>query len=197
PYLDYQFISGDYKRDYSDFVRTVVQGNKQHPNIYAWEPGSELQDPDKAAFLAMMQDTTRLIKELDPDHPVADGMTEAKQSGFTPDELYPYLPDVDIVTVHPGNGYRESAIDVDWAMSHGKKAIVEENGVSAFDDRTERFRGEMDFWRSKGVSAYLLDGFIAKGLPDTGDGDTVLGFDALWHTDYDQLARLLRSESGR
>ena len=192
PYLSHAFFASDYRGAYLRFVRTVVTANRGHPNIYAWEPGNELADSDKPAFLAFMRQTTDLLKTLDPRHAVATGMIQAAQAGFTPAELYGSLPSVDIVTVHPGNGYRGSVIDVDWAVAHGKRAIVEETGISATDNRAARFETELRYWRGQGASAFLLDGFIAKGLPDDGSGDKQLGFDAIWHTDYDQVAAMLR-----
>ncbi|HLY66336.1 MAG TPA: hypothetical protein VKU60_12445, partial [Chloroflexota bacterium] len=95
PYLNDDFFAGGYRAGYLDFVRTVVTANAHRPNIYAWEPGNELQNGDPAAFLNFMRETTDLIRRLDGSHPVADGMTEALQSGFTPVGLYSQLPSVD------------------------------------------------------------------------------------------------------
>lgn len=195
PYLNHEFMARGYQGAYEDFVRTVVSINRGHTNIYAWEPGNELQDRDPATFIHFMQNVSGLIKSLDPGRPVASGMIEARQAALTPEEMYSQLPDVDIVAIHPGNGYRGSAGDVDWALAHGRKAIVEETGFAGTNDRTARYQHELDYWRTKGVSAFIVDGFIAKGLPDNGQGDTSLGFDTIWHTDYDGIAGLLRAAS--
>ncbi len=191
PYLNNDFISSGYKGDYWDFVRTVVSTNKHHSNIYAWEPGNELQDTDKPAFLKFMRETTDFIKTLDPIHPVASGMIEAAQAGYQPDELYSKLPALDIITIHPGNGYRKSVVDVQWALAHNKKAIVEETGISDKTNRAQRFQHEMSYWHDQGVTAILFDGFIAKGLGDNGDGDQTLGLDSIWHQDYREVSALL------
>lgn len=195
PYLNAEFFAGGYRDAYLPFVRTVVLANRGHSNIYAWEAGNELQNGDPESFVAFMRDVTHTIKSLDPQHSVADGMIEAHQSGFEPQALYSRLPALDIITVHPGNGYRASAMDVDWALKHGKKAIVEEIGFSGSANRVGLFKREFQFWRLKGVSAVLLDGFIAKGLPDTGGGEKELGFDSIWHSDYDGLAAMVQSMS--
>lgn len=196
PYLNHQFMAEDYQGEYLAFIRTVIGATRQHPNVYAWEPGNELQDSDKQAFLRFMQTTSALIKSLDPGRPVASGMIEARQAAFTPDEFYGQLPDVDMIAIHPGNGYRGSGIDVDWAVAHGRKAIVEETGFAGFDDRTARYAQEIDHWWRRGVSAFILDGFVGKGLPDNGNADNSLGFDTIWHAaDYDGLAGLVRSMS--
>ncbi len=194
-HLNHDFMARAYRGAYLDFVRTVVSRNRGHPNVYAWEPGNELQDPDRQAFLRMMQDVSAEIEQLDPGRPVSSGVIQASQAGFTPAELYSQLPSVQVVTIHPGNGYRGSVVDVAWAIAHGRKAIVEETGISAWDDRADRYGTELEYWRSRGVSAFLLDGFIAKGLEDNGNGDTTLGFDALWHTDYDRLAAFVERSS--
>jgi len=194
-YLNHAFMAEGYKSEYLDLVRTVISATKSHPNIYAWEPGNELQDRDKSTFVAFMQDVSGLMKALDPARPVASGMIEASQAGFTADDLYAQLPNVDMIAIHPGNGYRGSSRDVDWALSHGRKAIVEETGYGARDDRTEHYRDEIEFWWQRGVSAFLIDGFVGKGLADNGNGDSQLGFDTIWHTDYDGLSSLVATYS--
>lgn len=193
PYLNHRFMATDYEGSYLDFVRTMITANRQHSNIYAWEPGNELQDSDKPSFLRFMQTVSTTIKALDPGRPVASGMIEARQAAFTADEFYGQLPDVDMIAIHPGNGYRGSGVDVDWAVAHGRKAIVEETGFAGFDNRTERYAKEIDHWWHRGASAFILDGFVGKGLPDNGNADNSLGFDTIWHTDYAGLAGLIQS----
>lgn len=195
PYLNHQFIAEGFRGEYLDFVRTVVQDTRQHRNIYAWEPGNELQDKDKGAFLTFMQEVSHVIKALDPARPVTSGMIEAAQAGFAPAELYGQLPDVDMVAIHPGNGYRTSGKDLDWALAHGRKAIVEETGYGSTANRAADYQREIGYWWMKGAAAFLVDGFVAKGLPDNGNGDSSLGMDTVWHTDYDDLTGVLSSVS--
>ncbi|MGH2519215.1 MAG: hypothetical protein ACRDF8_05375, partial [Chloroflexota bacterium] len=94
---------------------------------------------------------------------------------------------------HPGNGYRGSAGDLDWAIAHHKQGIVEETGFSSIGGRGSRLQTELTYWRRRGATAFLLDAFIARGLSDPGDGDKLLGFDAIWHTDYSQLAAFVHN----
>ena len=192
-YLNHDFMAEAYRGRYEDFVRTVVSANRQHRNIYAWEPGNELQDQDPATFLHFMQEVSAVIKHLDPAHPVASGMIESRQASLTPQQMYSVLPDVDIVAIHPGNGYRGSAVDIQWALAHGRKGIVEETGFSSTADRTSELQTELDYWWQMGVSAFLVDSFIARGMPDNGQGDRLLGVDTVWHTDYESIGQALRS----
>lgn len=175
-------------------MRTVVSFNKGHSNIYAWEPGNELRDGSSPqTFIDFMKDVSRDIKANDPNHLVATGMMNAGHTALSPDQLYPNLPDVDIITVHTYDGSHDGASDVSWAVSNSKKAINEEIGFSGTEDRSSSLKGELDFWKSQGAVAVLQWGFLAKGLKDNGNGSGDYGMDTVWHTDYDQLANLFIS----
>lgn len=96
--LDRSFFDEGYKDAYLKFVDTVVERNKNHPNIFAWEPGNELKyDPEPELFVNFMQDVTRKTKEIDPNHKISTGMISAAHTALTPDQLYPRLADIDRV----------------------------------------------------------------------------------------------------
>lgn len=197
PLLNYEFFNSGYKDRYLTFIRTVISANKRHSNIYAWEPGNELKyDKNPQVFLNFMKDVTSTIKSLDPAHPVATGMIGAGHTALAPEALYPYLPNVDIITVHAYNGDRAGVADVNWARANGKRVIVEEAGISGSGNRSNSLKQEIDYWKSLGASAFLQWGFLAKGMGDNGNGDSNVGMDTIWHTDYDQLFALFTSYNG-
>ncbi|MBI4037399.1 hypothetical protein HY385_03170 [Candidatus Daviesbacteria bacterium] len=197
PLLADSFFNGGYKNEFLPFIQTVVSANKNHSNIYAWEVGNELKDNGSSTnFVNFMSDVTNYIKSIDPNHAIATGMLNAGHAALAPADLYPRLPNVDIVTIHPYNGSHDGLADVQWAMANSKKVIVEEAGFSGNGDRSNLMRAELDFWKSQGVTAVLHWGFLAKGLPDNGNGDGTYGMDTIWHTDYDALANLYASYNG-
>ncbi len=194
PLLNHQFFLTGYQSRYKDFVKVVVNNNKNYNNIYAWEVGNELKDNDSPeTFVNFMADMTNFIKTLDSAHPVATGLLNAGHAGLTPANLYSRLPSLDIITVHTYNGDRSGVVDVEWAVANNKKALIEEAGFSGTGDRTNNLKTQIDFWKNKGATAFLQWGFIAKNLADNGNGDRDLGMDNIWHTDYEELSLLFTS----
>lgn len=186
--LGHEFFTTGYQGRYKDFVRSVVTANKNKSNIYAWEPGNELTDSlSPPTLLNFMKDISATIKSIDTQHAVAAGVLNSAHTGLSPQDLYSQLPNVDIVTVHTYDGDRSGAADVAWAKSNNKKAIVEEFGFSGSGDRSTGIQNELNYWKDQGASGVLQWGFIAKGLPDNGNGDNRFGMDTIWHTDYDKL----------
>src|SRR5581483_1107360 len=122
-YLNNQFFQSGYQAEYKSFVQTVVNQNKNHANIYSWEPGNELQDSaSPQTFISFMQDMSSFIKSLDPSHKVSTGMIASNQTGLSPDQLYSNLPNFDIITIHESLNDHSLLGDVQWATSHGKIA---------------------------------------------------------------------------
>ncbi|MDP3988306.1 MAG: cellulase family glycosylhydrolase [Candidatus Levybacteria bacterium] len=193
--LNFDFFNGGYKDRYETFVKTVINYNKNHSNIYAWEPGNELKyDKSPQTFVSFMKDITDTIKSLDPNHPVATGMLNAGHTALSPDALYGQLPSVDIISIHPYNGDHGGEADILWAKSNGKPVVAEEFGFVGTNDRTQMYINELEYLKNLGVNAVLQWGFIAKGLGDNGDGDRNSGMDTIWHTaDYDLLFNLFKS----
>ncbi len=191
--LGSDFFTTGYQGRYKQFVQTVVEMNKSMLNIYAWEIGNELRyEFDSTIFINFMNDVTSFIKSIDPSHKVATGMLRAGHTGLTAATLYPQLPQIEIVTVHPYNGDRSGLEDVQWSNSNSKEVMIEEFGIGGTSDRSSAVTTELNYWKSQGVSSFLQWGFIAKGLTDSGNGDSIYGMDTIWHTDYDQLFTLYK-----
>lgn len=192
--LNRTFFESGYTGSYLNFVKTVVQANKNHSNIYAWEPGNELKDGySPQSFINFMNNTTSTIKNIDPIHKIATGMLNAGHTGLSPTNLYPSLTNIDLITIHTYSGDHTGLTDASWAVANGKKAVIEEVGYSGTGDRSGSMRSEMDFWKAQGVTTFLQWGFIAQGLADNGNGDRDVGMDAIWHTDYNALFTLYAS----
>jgi hypothetical protein len=194
PILGRAFFENGYQGRYKDFVTTVIQTNKQHSNVFAWEMGNELKyDTDPIILRNFMADMSAYIKGLDATHYVATGMISSHHTNLNPSDLYPYLPNVNIVTVHAYDGDRAATDDVQWAIANGKLALVEEIGYGGTLDRSNSYHQEIDYWKNMGAMGVMPWGFIAKGLPDTGNGDKQFGMDTVWHTDYDALVNVFQN----
>lgn len=192
--LGEDFFNGGFRTRYKPFVETVVNRNKNHANIYAWEIGNELKyEHNKPLFIDFMNEISSLIKDLDPSHPISTGMLSAAHTGLSPSDLYPNLPNIDIINVNTYNANHQGADDAAWARSNGKRIVVGEIAFGRTDDRSGDMRSEIDYWRDQGAQVILQWGFIAGGLGDNGNGDRIYGMDAIWHSDYDQLAALFSS----
>lgn len=170
--LNKEFIKEGYKKDYLEYVKTVVSYNKRHKNIYAWEPGNELQFNEgelSDEFINFMNEVSSTIKRLDPAHPVSTGFSSVtlewkNGKATTPQDIYPRLKNFDIITVHQYSGERRGALDVDWAIKNKKKAIVGEFGFSGSKDRSASIAAELKYWKEKRVSAILQWGFMSKNI---------------------------------
>ncbi|MDO8436264.1 MAG: hypothetical protein Q7S82_02685 [bacterium] len=194
PLLGHTFFDTGYKDRYLSFVKTVVSANKNHSNVYAWEPGNELKDDSSPqTFINFMKDVTNTIKSIDSVHKIATGMLNSAHTALTPGQLYPSLNNIDIITVHTYNGDHGGLADVIWAIANGKKAVIEEIGYSGTGDRSGAMKSELDFWKAQGATAFLQWGFLAQGLADNGNGDRDSGMDTIWHTDYNTLFTLFKS----
>lgn len=172
--LSHDFFAGGYRNVYKNFVQTVVSSNKNHSNIYAWEIGNELKDDSsRDTFLSFMQDMSSYIKNLDPNHKISAGFISAGHPGFTPDSLYPNLPNIDIITVHTYSEDHSGAADIAWANQHNKEGIVEEIGGPGLSS-------EVNYWKNQGAKAILVWDFSDfMGLPSG-----VLGISSDYPTDF-------------
>lgn len=129
--LNDSFFNEGYKEQYLAFVKTVVNANKHHPNIFAWEPGNELKsDGSPSNFIDFLKTTSSAIKMIDPDHSITTGMINSSHAGLQPGQLYPQIPEIDIIGIHKYNSDQQGEVDIDWAHQNGRKAIVEEIGFS-------------------------------------------------------------------
>lgn len=192
------FFESGYKNEYLNFVKTVVSYNRNHNNIYAWEPGNELRDTvNTQGFINFLNDVGSNIKSIDPNHPIATGMLNSAHTGLTPQTLYPNLSNYNIITIHAYNGDQSGTPDIDWASQNGKIAILEEGGIGGTYDRTASIGNQIQYWKSKNASLYMQWGFIAKGIGNTVDGDDNFGMDTIWHcADYNGLFNMYQTFSG-
>lgn len=191
PTLGHDFFAGGYKDRFWEFVTTIVTANKDHPNIYAWEPGNEFKDEDNPdSLIKFMAETTAYIKSLDPGRNIASGMISSFKSKIEPASFYPSLPDMDIITAHVYDNVEgsEGHVDAAWAVEHGRQAIIEEIGFSG-SNRAQKLRDALTSAVERGMSAVLISAFIPWGLPDNHSGNPQYGMDTIWHTkeDYSSL----------
>lgn len=191
---NYGILSNDFftkgRERFKTFIKTVITENKYHPNIYAWEVGNELRsEPEE--FINFMQDITSYIKSLDPQRKIASGMADVHLTSLTPEEFYPRIPYLDVVTIHPYDGDRTGVADLRWAVWNGKIALVEELGFPG-ENRSEKYRNEIAFWKSLGASGVLPWGFVPKGFIHGNPVDR--GFDPKY-PDYDNIYLVLKSFS--
>lgn len=201
--LNSSFFKNGFRSDFKDFVTTVVRRNHSRSNIYAWEIGNELKlDGDPQTFINFLNETASWIRTEDAQHLIATGMMHSQHTGLSPEQLYPKLNDIDVVTVHTYNDDATGVADLKWANDHGKIGIVEELGASG-SDRPGKLSKNIAAWKTAGASAILQWAFMARGINDNGDGDYLYGMDDVdWQArhianahskDYDQLFNLYKS----
>lgn len=196
--LNHDFFAGGWKGRYRDFVTEVVSRNAGHPALRAWEPGNELKhDAHPDEFVSFMKEITTHIRALDPETPISTGMIAASSTGLHASELYPELPEVDVISAHTYDRARNQWAgrlgeeDVEWAVANGKDAIVGEFAFGGTGNRSADAEDEIGYWRERGVETLYWWGFLADRLGrDNGDGDIRFGMDTIWHTDYDALFEL-------
>lgn len=214
PLLNRAFFADDYKTFYLPFVETVVSKNKQHPNIYAWEVGNELKSNDYDTFTNFVESAASFIKNIDPTHKISTGFLRAHHitgcnlnatdntgCRHAANDLYSRLPSIDIVSVNSYDGEKLPEPDIEWAVQHGKTAIMAEIAMKNDDadyvngglDRSRLYYKSISYWKSLGIKAVLLWGFLPKNMDNTGDGDNIFGMDTIWHgNDYDSIASVLQ-----
>lgn len=213
---DFFITSGtnSFRNIYKPFVATVVNKNKNHSNIYAWEIGNELKYGDdgnqdnQTTFINFMNEMAGYIKSLEnPANPVpvSTGMMNAAHMGMSASGLYDQLSNnFDIISVHTYDSDHAGAADAAWAQANTKKLVVGEIGYGSNSnqpgcrttyDRTTELRNELNYWKNQGAAVVLQWGFVAKTITgDNGNGDKCSGMDVKWHSnDYDSLASVFQS----
>lgn len=213
PLLNANFYRSGYKTSYLPFVKTVIDKNKLHNNIYAWEIGNELQAPNPQLMIDFAKDVSSKIREYDPnrEHKISTGFLRASHAVNQPvknnadlaTQLYSSLTDVDMISVVTYSGDNEGIADITWAAQNNKIPIVAEGGFSnqlsentpTGRDRSKAFAESIDTYTGLGAKAYIIWGFLPKSFnQNKEDGDGKLGFDNLWHTDYDQINEVIQSK---
>jgi hypothetical protein len=164
------FFAGEYVDSYLPFVRAVVEANKEHKSLFAWEPGNELTTGSRDDFLKFMKDTTELIHKLDPHTPISAGVLTAthalNQTDGAAQDLYEATPRIHFATAHyylmneDGPDRRaEGRRDAEWALAHGRSVIVEEFGPTQKPENAKALRDEIEDWKARGASAIILWGY--------------------------------------
>jgi hypothetical protein len=192
--LNEDFFNTEYRQDYLNFVRTVVDANKGHPGLYAWEPGNELQSNAITPFLKTV---VKEIKDIDDRTRVAAGvLCAAHATGVEPStaasRLYPEVRQIDYATVHyyPDHEPRDRQLpDVQWAVANDRRPIVEELGFLPGPNRPARIQAELDFWRGQGAEAILIWGFAVRS---DGDDELITPNDA----DFSAIHEVFRAFAG-
>jgi hypothetical protein len=169
--LGEDFFETAYRDLFLPFVRAVVDRNKGHAALYAWEPGNELRS---SSIIPFLQDVAERIHTLDPDTPIAAGLINASHARRLPydanlaDELYPELPLVHFGSIHhypgdPAQFDNENGLHLELQKitALGKEVIVGELGiphthlVTGAENRVQLMQEELDQWRSSGAAAIL------------------------------------------
>lgn len=175
------FFHDGYRGAYLDFVRTVVERNAGHSQLYSWEPGNELQSSEMVPFMKTVSET---IRALDPATRVSAGVyfsSHALNRGEPQQaaDLYAGLPHVDYATIHyyPESEFAAEAnrrLELEQARQLDKQIIVEELGVpweafvvQAGTTRLELLRGQLAGWAEAGAAAILMWGWpLVTGKED-------------------------------
>lgn len=221
--LNNEFFREGYKTSFLNFIRTVVEKNKHHQNIYAWEMGNELQDRTNSDNLInFIKDVSCTIKRQDPQHAVSTGFLHSfhalnvgVENGYEePKRLYNAIKDcIDIISVVSHKGHRSGQeYDLSWAKENNKNFIVAEAGfgyegyekedgvrknydIDCSKNRAPCYSNEMTTWAGQGAKAYLIWGFARRGISsDNKNLDKNLGLDRINHAqDYDNVTSAVRN----
>jgi endo-1,4-beta-mannosidase len=159
-------VSGGYRNPYHDpvaleaerlLLRTVVSRLKDHPAIWMWNLGNEPDlfavPNDPVAGQGWVRDMVRLIKGIDPQHPVTCGLHVAslvEDNGLRINDVY---AETDVAVMHSypmyAEGWSRADLDTDFvpftcalvSALCGKPTLMEEFGGCTAPDG-----GESQFW---------------------------------------------------
>jgi hypothetical protein len=81
-----------------------VETHKNHPALLAWAIGNEVETgvPDPTLIWKPIDEAARLVKRLDPNHPVMTVVAEI--GGNKIDQLNGYCPDLDLIGINSYSG---------------------------------------------------------------------------------------------
>ena len=194
-YKDARWFSTFYKEKDLPHIQRLVTRFRDRPEIAVWEvmnepwcgANNEFSDPHCYRILqAWAEDTTGLIRRLDPCRPISLGTMGVRH---TPLEAEAFrrlhtIDTVDIVSMHrvPQDWYTHPQ-ELDIARELGKPVMIGEVWVMAYKEncspisgdavrqRAERLDQDMRKALELGVDGYLLWNF-APGLVTSKDGQT-------------------------
>jgi hypothetical protein len=140
--LNYKWISGGFRTNYKPFVQRIVDRFKDDPRIFAWEIGNEIGAPARPdgqpaidETVAFYREMAQFIKGRDSNHLVAPGIICTRWLSLNAQQKASFYQYIDYVTEHhyiPRNNEGSLADDA-LAASYGKPLVIEELGVSQWD----------------------------------------------------------------
>src|SRR4029453_11103649 len=134
PLLGPAWFTGGFRTNYLPWGKTVVAQQKDHPAIFAWEPGNELRgNENHPAFIQFAAEVGGVIRGLDPKHLIASGMITA--AWMTPAEARTLSPQP-TPCVTPLHDYSAAHPFKDACLSRElKKPMIQEEGGFDSGDR--------------------------------------------------------------
>jgi|GEM_PF-5696464 len=207
-----------FRNHYHPYVKQVVSRFKDHKGVGIWQLMNEpaiypapASDTDVEGFARWVDESSKLIYDLDTTHPIAIGMINGShirpphqnQQAFILD-FYSKRKYIHVVTCHAyqnmDNGdhnaswdlEEDSQVDVDVAAKTGRAMMWTEFGASRAGNRTmatERFLNRQLLQNR--ASAALQWGFMVTSN-DTGVGDSNFGWSPVPHinAEYNEMKQL-------
>jgi hypothetical protein len=137
------------------YVRAVVEAGRGRPGVLIWDV---MNEPSGDGINDWLEHYVKLVKEIDPDHPITIGWAAAKSNEVSADW-------VDVISYHPYGVFdknrrlwTEAAREV--AKNHGDKPIlVTEAGTPGWGQRYEEC---IDFFAAEGIGFYLFEAMIGS-----------------------------------
>lgn len=124
------WYQGGFENNYWPMVQQVVTELRNHPALFAWEIGNELEGSfDPNYFVVFMNEIRTRIRAIDPNHMITTGLLSTDHGNISPysDLALDLYRDFDFVTWHRYN-------EDDWrhqeiiAERLGKPLVIEEVG---------------------------------------------------------------------
>lgn len=219
------FNNNSFRTNYHPYVKAVVSKFKDHKGVGMWQLMNEpaiypppASDTDVEGFARWVDESSKLIYDLDTTHPIAIGMINAShikpphqnQQAFILD-FYKKRKYIHVVTCHAyqnmDNGdhtlswdlEEDSQVDIDVAAKTGRAMIWTEFGASRAGNRkdsTGRFLNRQLL--ENRASAALQWGFMVTEH-DTGIGDSNFGWSPVTkiNAEYKELKELFASYPGK
>lgn len=99
---DPEWYRSGYRKDFIPYTEKVVSHFKGRPEILFWEVQNEPHSPDADGLREFLGETTETVKRLDPDHPVASGISGGMHAGEWGAGWFKVnmLPSNDLATYH-------------------------------------------------------------------------------------------------
>ena len=104
-------------------VRKMVLENKDHPALLMWALGNEMEQHAGSHGVEMwkhIEDVAKMVKALDPDHPVMTVVAEVWDTKVA--DINQYCPSVDIIGINSYGG--APSVVERWIKAGGKKPVV-------------------------------------------------------------------------